>query len=651
MEYNKKRQKADLYSILVNYAAKGNPVLVEEELFLAFLETHAGKVTGGVRIAEGGAERFRAGLDALIDEGKCEVVYDELGKGSLYLSKLCHEMIWQKYGDTREERNKPFPSEDNLGITIPPSRLRHLMTTAELAACFEFAYGPNASPHAKHQEGLEDDRILMIHFPEGFGSALVMPDMIPQKIIEAAFYKLQSYMQNNTNKEYLYRKLLPQFNRKESFLGNEMDLLQHHPYECYANLMGGEELTYVFWAAFCNMIKLDIKERNSRVSDLMGVIQGACIVEAANYCYKSIASKKMQKEQALRELEEHIKRPPYLFTFEEIIKYTNPDGRPILNLYTKEELETWLRKKVTDSPDHKSPEFLILYGNERGQLFVHKQELFPVCLRIIGDTTDALKAAVADRWSKVLRSYRKELSMEDDKTFDRLLRRKLAKINPFLLSLLNDSRLQLINSEMNWSKTSASDAARLFGKAGLNPCSVIFNLKRKRLLDEVKAGLPLRFTLPLIAAICGFFKRLFKKESLIEDDMGVEADHAGTARSSEVQIRALAHLLVPEGKTLDSYLDELKNGWVQLTNRESRETIVSDVNTIVRNKVRELRRERKGRPLSHEELTEVADNLVTWDAALRKVNGKKEVLKKYIELYILKLLQGGGTVRGGGAGE
>jgi hypothetical protein len=626
------KQKTDLYSLLVSYGEKNNPVLVEEAAFFSFLESHS------ISVGKGFSEdNFRTEIERMSAEGKCELVYDKTGKCGIYLPLVCRGKIDADYEESQENKSRPFPSEEILGIKIPESRLLEIMNTTELAAFMEDSMDEGGGKEGNGEDARADgdgqkSRIVKINFPEGFGSALVLPDMIPRKLIETAFTKIQSYMQDSTNKEYLYIKLEPQFRKKENYLRRMMDTIQQHPWECCVNLTSGDELANAFWASFCGTIKTDIEERNSRMSNLLGVIQGAFVIEAANHWCMVITAKKKKKRQALQSLEDRLQKPPYLFNMEDITKFTDSGGTPLLDLYTKEELRAWLNKKVSESVDGRMPEFLLFQTPDRGQVFIHKSQLLPVCVRHISETSGKLKDMISKRWTKILRDYRREPAMDEDKAFEAMLRRNLGKADPFLLHLLNDSRLLFVYDEMDWGR---EETLRIFSKGALNTYSALFNIRRKPLLDEIKISLPLRYTLPIISSIIAFFKHLARGQTVQDDDdeTGTEARTGGR----EPAIKKLEAAIVPPGSTLDTYLEELKDRWMQLTDKQSREDILRDVNTLIKNKFAQTMSLRKGRAPSFEELTEMAENLIEWTPSLKGLRGR-EALKKYIETRFLKLL-------------
>jgi len=621
-------QTLDLYSILVSYGAKSNPILIKEDALIDFFERQAGKLSGWEQNVQ---SKVHTALQGLEKEGKVEILHDERGKRRIFLIQLCRELIRQRYQNPGDIRSFSFPSEESLGIRIPANRVLQLEADSDMGSLMELSEKEN-------QKGKEAFPIIKVLFREDFGSALILPDMIPQKLLEASFYKIQNYLQNKSNKDYLFLKMAVQYKGKEAFLKRVLDDLEEHPQENYEHLVEGDELYCIFWSQFCSMIKKDILERNSHISDDIGAFEGVYFVEAANYYFKNKTALRKSKEDAFKELEKCFLTSPFIFSKDDIVKFIGPNGIPLINIYTHTDLDEWLRKKISEDKDDKMPDILKVKGPEKASLFVHKRKVLYVCSREVTETKDKVRDMVSKRWGKVLSNYGKEASMSDDRAFNILLRKYTMKIDPFLIYLLDDLRIRLVYSEMESQKELPPDF-RIFNNGILIPFDRLFKIDKRELLFSVRSSLPLRYSLPFLVAIINFFRKLGfgKRDTALEKELDQEMVDLGKGNRKSA-LDTLEISMVPKGYTLDSYLKELEGRWMRLTGKEEQEGLLSDVNNLIKNYFRQVIRSRKRRIFSREELTEMAASLVEWNPTLRSLNGK-EAFIKYTELYFVKLLK------------
>jgi hypothetical protein len=319
----------------------------------------------------------------------------------------------------------------------------------------------------------------------------------------------------------------------------------------------------------------------------------------------------------------------------------------LLSQYTREDLEKWLKKETTESQDDKLPNLLIIIGGDGERFYISKSKIPPLCAKLISESREKVKNAVSRRWVRIIMEYRKEPAMENDKDFDKLLVTFTAKINPTLTSLLEDPKLQLVYDELEQAEGEIPIAARLFSHGEMLPYSSLFILKRKDILEDAKLLLPFWYSTPILSAIIAFFRNFFKKkQEKKEAQQNIDADDeetespAGGESSREIlnTAREIEFAMVPPGQSLDSYLDELKTRWSRLINKQARDNLVEDVNSLVRDNLRQTLRVHKHYKITRENIATLASNIVSRTPSLQILSGK-DSLRTYIELYLVKLLE------------
>ena len=626
-------QRTDLYSILVAYANKYNSPYIGIETFLDFLgryaKKHSEEQPEWLKWMQDRAAKFWSEMSALVEEDKCELLTDT-DDGRIYMSHFYPELLQQSFLNADEEADIPFPSEETRHFTLPENQIKSLNAEFEFLAYMEEA-----------EES--DTPIVKIKFPDEFGSALAPAGLIPRQLTEMAILKIRNYLRKYGNKEYALRKLSPQLQGKEASLREQLNRVLLRPLECYSAMEDGGDFSYLFWAHFCILIKNDIKKKKERLPEDIAAMQSVYIIEAINGYFKSLAVKRRDSELAFRSLENHLARPPYSYTLDQIFKFTSDKGVLLQSQYSKEDLEEWLRKKTTESENNELPVLLIMQGPKDERCFVLKDRLLTLCVRLLADTRVQVKDAVFKQWRKLLSNYQTEPAMENDAEFEKLLSRLTERLNPPLANLLSDPKLLLVYDETEQSQNGVPVSVSIFSKGQLLPYSSLYFIRRREILQEAKLILPFWYSIPIISAIIAMFKNWTKKKKapkLVSPQTGAEDASAEKDRAGEIRSAAeeLEMSLVPPGHTIESYLEELQNRWSRLIDRQARDNLIEDVNSLIRDHLRQNLKIQKQFRLTQELITQMATNIVTRTPTLSPLSGRDSLIL-YAQLYLIKLLE------------
>ena len=628
-------QNTDLFSILVSYANKINSPYIDINFFLDYLVRSAkmyakDSPSWKMWLQEDRKVKFWSEISALAEEGKCELIGDTID-GRIFMPSYFPDLLTEVYRHVDEKPDLPFPSEESLKITIPGNQVRYLNSEYDLLPILADPDKANAP-------------ILKIGFPDSFGSALVLPGMIPRQIAEAALRKIREYLHHHGNREFAYHKLSTTLQGKETYIKDQLDSILMRPVELYKAIEESSEVTSAFWAHFCNLIKNDIKKKKERLFSEVAVFQALHLIEVINGFYRSLALRKKEVEQAFKNLEGALARPPYLYTMDQILKFTGPTGGLLLNQYTSEELEAWIRKQTTETKDNRLPLLLVLKTSSAiEQGFILKTKLLSFCVRLLNDARGVVKSDVSKRWGKLVHDYQSEPAMENDIDFEKALAKTAEKLCPELMSLLADPKLAAIYFEMDQKDNAVPSNARIFSNGKLLPYSALFLLWRKELLSDAKSVLPFWYSVPIISAIIGFFKRLSqrKKVKKILKEEETEGQEILEEKSRVDEIRETAEELelelIPTGYTLDEYLTVLEDRWIRLIDMEARENLISDVKYLAKENLRRtLRLNRQFKP-AREAINQLAYNFVIRHPVLSTVAARDSLIL-YVELYFVKLL-------------
>ena len=627
-------QRTDLYSILVSYVNKNNSPYIKINSFLDYLERYAKSFSGDNpewnKWIQDKAIHFWADLSVLVEEGKCELLADT-EDGRIYMARYYLQLLQKTYQDAEEDMDIPFHNEDSLRIILPETQIRPLSVNFDLLS---YLNEPQES----------DLPILRITFPDGFGSALILATMIPQRVTEIAILKIRNYLRKGGNKEYIYRKLNTQLQGRESNLKDQLNRILVRPLDCYKYIEEGGEFSYLFWAHFCVTMKNDIKKKNERLSDDIAAMQSVYLIEAISGYFKALGVKRKEAEQAFKELENHLSKPPYLYPLEQILKFTSSKGVLLLSLYTREMLEEWLRKKTTQSETGKLPQLLIVQGMEGEKCFALKEKIPSLCVRLLSIARIQVKDALTKHWRKVFLEYSSEPAMDNNDEYEKTLLAYTKKYCPALVTLLEDLKLSMVYDELEHTQSGIPPAARIYSNGHLLPYSSLLLMWRKDFLQDIKLMLPFWYSTPILTAIIALFKNLGKKKKSrkastdnkesVEEDLIQEKDRSGEIRAAAQELELI---MVPPGRTLDTYLEELEDRWSRLIDKQARENLIEDVKSLIRDNLRRNLKIQKHFRLTPESIHQMAQNTIVRTPSLSSLSGRDSLLI-YTELYMLKLL-------------
>jgi hypothetical protein len=231
--------------------------------------------------------------------------------------------------------------------------------------------------------------------------------------------------------------------------------------------------------------------------------------------------------------------------------------------------------------------------------------------------------------------------MNFDEVFDRLVQKLTSDLAPDLTEVLKDPKLFLVFDELLQAHEVIPENHKIFNHGALLPLSVLFSLKRRVILADVKFMLPFWYSIPIITALIGFFKSLKKKKAEAweaeKPGAGKNAPDAGKDREDQGAARELAANLTPQGYTIDNYLKELKENWSKLIDKNNKDDFIADVNALIRDRIREIMKVQKYDRMTSSLLNQISNDIISENKALKGLNDR-ESLYHYVRLYILKLI-------------
>jgi hypothetical protein len=632
-------QRTDLYSILMSYAGKHHSPYINIDIFIAFLEKYAGNHAGEQpewkKWTDNANVKFWGEMNQLVDEGKC-MFMEEGRKGQIYLVEFYADMIRQVYEMPDENAGLPFPSEQSLRINIPQDQVRVIGIEADMIDYLN-----------KPQDTLLP--ILKITFPEDISPVLTLAPLLPRRFTETALLKIRHYLQNHNNKEYILHKLMPQFMGKETLLKETFKQVEMHPLDCLHYLETGGEFSLLFWLYFCNMIKTEIRRKDEPLAEDMAAFQSVYILNVITVYYKKKVMLEKEKEMAFASLQQQLNKEPFLHSMNDIISFTGANGKSLLGQYSEGELEEYLTRQTRESVNQELPALLIFYKENDEQFFICKDKVLPLCINLLADVRPQVEKAISIRWQGMLQEFRREDAMDQDQDFEKLLEGFVNQFSPTISLFTGDKRFCLIHAELERHREPSPESPTIFSSNGtLLPFSDLLMLKRKTLLTDARLLLPFWYSIPILISIIAFFKNIRsgkgRRRSILKHDRPARgADKPEFA--DQVQWRALQSAarnyrssIVPAGYTPESYMEELEDRWRKILDREEKNTLVENVRSLIRNKLRRALRQKQHKRITGKTFPSIADSIMMESPILEQLD-TREAVNLYIQVYIIKLME------------
>ena len=623
--------QTDLYSLLMGYTGKTNSPYVSVKDFVSFIEKYAARKpaeqTELTQWTFNAETTFRSQLPELVESGKCVLSEDKKGE-KVFIPASCRRIIEDAYKDIDRLANIPFPAAASLSLALPDNFAKTINIMTDMGIFF-----------GKPEEAPDAGDIIILQFPQTYGSAMLLASMIPRKLMEISLLKIRNYLQSRNNKEFALNKLIVQMQGKDKILREMIERLCIRPLDCLSEMERSADFPYLFWTYFCPLVKNDIKKRNDLLPDDLSALQAVCVIEICCSFYRSKAAKKREIDAAFMNLEVQMDKIPWHFTLEEIVAFTNDRGIPLLDIYSQNDLEEYIRKAIGESVKGALPPWLVVQGDRGERWFVKKERYLLICTKILLEVQLQVKTAITKRWTRLIRDFDREPAMEKDPEFEKMLERQAKAANPTLKTFLEDPKLHWAYEELDRTPGAIPQPSRIFKNGELLPYSSLFALHRRELLSSIRLRLPFWYSIPIIVSIIAFFKKLGKKKKPAEqpetgDEFVIVEQETSELRKSALLLETA---LIPEGKNIDEYLVELETRWVRLLDKTARQNLVDDVQSLLRDNLKNAMKVYKLKRITEKGLREMSDLLITRNPALKSIK-EKDALRLYMELYMLKLL-------------
>ena len=651
-------------SILRSYALKNQKAEIGYNEFLRYLDQHAEKLKDPF-IQKATTNPYRELvplLSELRDSGFCVLIFEKETIKTIIVNSYYRDLVAGDFRKLENSPDRPLPTPATIGANIPKESMHPINVKTD------FVNALNNSKTIKQN-------ILLIQFPGDIQDILVPKDMIKSKLIEYSVQKIGLYLKKSNNKTYMQNKLLTIFKGNERVLNDTLDDVMTKPKKAQDLLNTPNNFSFQFWTHIASFLLQDLKNKREKLVDEHGFCQAAYLIGFFVVYQKGMKQREKEKRTDLKQLDQKMREPPFVFTIDELHQSVDSKGVPFKKKYSARFLNDYLQEKMQEKGDKHLPTVVRAAGSDQKGYFMVREKIIPLFLKELAAAAIEMRKNFVDEWMQNIHAGQKDAMMNGGQKFITHIEKTIADDYPLLSALINTNLLFLAKEETEPEGTMIEDINKCFTRSNeLKPVNELLGLDAKAIFKDAKSLLPFWETVPFVRQVVGFFKALFKgptkaakstadqkKASFIEvgeatrkasrdarssavstDTKGKSRPQAAGTQSEAAKIRykkAIKQLeiqFVGSQMTMDRKLADLAERWNPLLDPKAKRNLVEDVNSMMRDFIRSLRKSFSVKPPDAERIRNLAMEL---SKNKNLVNIKKrDFLRQYIEIYMIKCL-------------
>lgn len=627
----------NLSSILRNFATKQESPFVYIRDFCDYIKKYAAKNLEQQPNLVQYIEISESSLTKELEElaSKHEVYLTTQGGKPVVIVITYYSVLYaNRFKDIVSNITVPFPCVTDLPKQLPVEAI-------------EKTDASEIIPKLQQEQDVKSPVLYCMMMPRDI-PAILFPACVPvQFLTRAAMAKIRHMLKKDEYHDYFQKKLRNANPTKE--IGSQTfytRFLQHPDNADQTFDFNGD--AFYFWSQLCYFIRIDFEKIKDRTIEDINVLQALSICEIWMMSLKEKANAQQVREDALRELEAALARPPFFYSMDSILKIRDSKGALLYGQYNEDDLKEFLQKLTTESENNELPKILVFKVETGARYFIYKQRVFQLVVRLANEAHDTIEKDLTDKWFNSLSEYSKLPEMKDKKAFETVLKDEVRTLSPVLWSLLNANFLTMLNYENDHSEN--ANSFHIFSNGKLLPYSELLMLSNSSILSTAKIMLPFWHTIPILSWIMSIInskknEKKTRKKAIKEfsaDDIPDDTPKQSPGRyvnKKEAVIEAarnVADELVPSGSTIDRELDSYLKLWNKMITKEAHASLTEDVNSLIRDYTRKVMRTISASTFTVDRVRTLAETLVK-TPNMQKIK-ENDALTMYVELYILRLL-------------
>lgn len=620
---------SNLSSILKHYANRQKSPFIDFREFCDYVkkyaEHHVEEESSLVRYLGDSSQTISAELLGLSEKNIVGLIENNNRK-TIVCVQYISNIIALKYKEMITNVSIPYPIVTDLPKNFPLSLIEKKQASEYIIKNLN-----------KKPENLPN--LYILEFANEMTSLLV-PAIVPIKVLlETAQKKIKKILKKEEYHDYFIKKLRSTNPTKEisikSFFTHFVDTQD----DKFIDFDQGDD--YYLWNQTLYFIRQDFSKIQDKTIEDINILQSVQISEIHSTFLKQKFQNQQKREDALKELEAALAKPPYFFSMNQILKFQDKNGRLLYGRYSEEDLKEFLTKMTQEGPLNQLPQLLIFKVDSGTRYYVYKKKVIQVVVRLCNEANVSIGKALETKWYNCLLNYEKLKEMTDNVAFEKVLRKMVEEHSPVLYALLNANFMSLLALEKDDDET--MEGFHLFVNQHLLSYQELLMLKNNQILANAKSRLPLIYTIPIISWIISLFgSSNRKKQKIVEapkkEEKSIVQKEKQKSKAEIISSKAkdIITEIIPEGSSVDRELDFLEKQWNKLISKDARMNLTEDVNSLIRDYTRKVANTISSQSFSRERIENLANTLVK-TPNMQKIKEEKS-LKEYVILYMLRLL-------------
>lgn len=638
MAYMSNTPTANISILLKHYAHKQNSPIVNFNEFCDYMRRYAQRYLEQqeelLKYVANSHDAVAKELVLLESDKKVLIINPNTEKKSIVVTAHFIEKFATRYREIESNPAIPFPTLSDL-----PKYITQEIYDKKDSSEFIF--------QLLEKQVLNDENLFLITFSRDIPSLLFPSSVSILTLLDIAVAKIRLMLKKEEYHDYFLKKIRISNPGKELAAKNFFTQIITKPTETIANIKSSGDIFY-FWSQLCFFIRQDYEKVKDFTQEDIAKLQAVQIIEFCAVFYKNKSQQSQQRATALKNLDIMLHKPPYFFTKDDIAKFVDSRGIPLLGQYTEEDLNDYLHTETTSLENNNLPNLLVFKVEAGQRYFIVKNKVLPLIIRLCSEARDTIKDNITREWYESLREFENLPCMKEQKAFDKKVEEKVHDLEPILYALLTSNFLSLIHYETRNSQEPVSEKINLFSNGKLIPYSDILMLSRQEILTDAKFMLPFWYTIPFFSWLLSLFMKKpgskdkqDKKQEKNTKENKDEKTKTKKTTSSKVDLKKAIELvekeLIPEDSSLEDELSNYLLQWNKQITKQTREQLTEDVNCLIRDYIRTTARTIRSTGFNTQRIKTLANTLVK-SPSLQKI--KETIpLTNYIQLYILKLVK------------
>ncbi len=632
----------EISSLLRLYSSKQNSPTVIIQNFSEYLEKYARhylqEAPELVVFLDNTQAEVINKLKNLEDDMGLVISKDVRGRDIVFVPQFYIDRLAAVYKNILGKPEIPFPAYSELPKTFPSS----LLYVVSISSNFDEFVEKEVFSHTNRIA----DGLVKIEFPNEVPPLVFPNSMSPEKLLFLVLSKVRFFLRKDESRDFIRKRMTAVSPGKDLAVKNFLIQFQTRPEEAQNAMKNGGD-TYLLYNYLCSFIKQYLVKKNEKTSEEISLLQSVCVIEYFNNFFKGKIQQDLQRETALKNLSGCFQKSPYYFTMDDICRFTDSRGVPLLGQYQQQDLDAFLREKTTFREGESFAEILVFKDGSGTRYFVLKTKVEALIVRLSDSTRKVVKENITKLWYDQLCAYQNTPAMKNQNSFEILLEEECKKASPVLYGLLTASFISLLAHE-NFSEKKPTQEFKIFSHGTLVPLSELFMLNRQELLTDVKILLPFWYTIPIISAIVAFFKKPKAPKKVVPEDSGTtkltinepsQDKHEKNSRKTDLSyaVSRVEASLVPPNSSLENELKKVLGQWNMSLDAQAKKNLTEDVNSLIRDYMRRVIRTIRGSSFDIDRVRNLARTL-TDIPGLQKIKNR-EALYVYVQLYILRIVK------------